>query len=103
MALEDRVEALEGRVDTLEEIARNTSDALQELTNFQAQTNEALGGIMRILDQHTQILLQHTDILNQHTDILNQHTGLLEGVVSTSQEHSIDLNLIKGYLDLNNA
>ena len=91
--------ALDERVDTLEGIARETSASLKRMELLQEQTNKALEGIVGALTEHTSILKQHTEVLNKQTDILNQHTGLLQSLVSTTQGHSIDLTLIKKYLD----
>ena len=109
MTTEERLTTLEGKAETLEDIARDLRDTnkgirgdirdLNEgqvrLERLQEQTNQALTGIVQILNTHT-------GILREHTEILNHHTELLVGLVKTTQDHSIDLTFIKGHLDTTN-
>jgi cell division septum initiation protein DivIVA len=87
--LEERVTALEERVELLAEQNQHTGDlamiaARDALTAREAhQRNiELLNALRKTQAEHTQILAQHTQMLAQHTQILTGHTQRLDSIDS---------------------
>ena len=68
---------------------------LEDAFISQQELNREIVGLLKSIADTQR---QHTTILQEHTGLLKEHTMLLQGVVSTLQEHSIDLKFIKEHL-----
>jgi hypothetical protein len=98
MGLEERVTALEERVDQLtldSRYAVHTSLAARdahlkniELLNALRQTQVEQGGTLKshgtmlaehsaVLAEHSAVLAEHSAVLNEHSVLLNEHTTIL--------------------------
>ena len=66
---------------------------------------DAFGNLIPLLETIIETLNGHTGKLDGHTGKLDGHTGKLDAIIATQAEHtallnqhSIELELIKGYL-----
>ena len=87
------------RLDSLEK-------AQEENLSYFENTAKILQAILDELKRHSTLLEQHTGLLQEHSASLStigetqqEHTGLLRDISGTLMTHSIELSLIKGYLD----
>ena len=86
------------RISSLEESRAAMIEGINTLIKGQEEQTKLLGNISGSLNEHTGILNEHTGILNEHSKVLGDHTKLLNSIVTTLQNQSADLTLIKTYL-----
>ena len=81
------------------------NDRITKLEDAFARVIPLLEAIIETQNGHTGKLDGHTGKLDGHTGKLDEHTGKLDAIIATQAEHtallnqhSIELELIKGYL-----
>ena len=81
------------------------NDRITNLEDAFARVIPLLKAIIETQNGHTRKLDGHTETQNRHTGKLDGHTEKLDAIIATQAEHtallnqhSIELELIKGYL-----
>ena len=117
--LEERVSALETRMDELARNVRHATDLgltagrealtareahqknielLNALRTTQSEQGRTLSEHGRILNEHTRMLNEHTRVLNDHTRVLNDHTARFDAIDGTLGTLTVGMHTIESLL-----
>ena len=91
-SLDDRVTRLE---NAFVELVPLVSDLTEGQNRLEVTQSRMLETQNRMLETQNRML----ETQNRMLEVLQEHSDLLRSIVSTLQQHSADLTIIKGYLE----